>query len=246
MLTRLVSVPVLLLLLAADQPAGTPAKDSPTKLDGKWKLVALEIKGENLDLAGSQPKWVIEGNKVLYGGQELARLTLDAAAKPKIMDLAFLDPKKVYEGIYAIDQDTLKVCFNIQTEGIKERPQEFATKDKEGWRLLVFKRQQAEEDPAEGIRGYIGVALRFEQEKKDVIVAEAIDGGPAQKAGLQKDNVILTLAGSTPKDLMSTVETVRQLAPGSQLALRIRRDGKERDIQIKVAMLPFKWLALLD
>src|SRR2546425_4104852 len=117
MFAKLVSVPVLLLLLAADQPASAPPKDGPAELDGKWKLVALQIKGENLDLAGSQPKWVIQGNKVRYGGQELVRLTVDATAKPKVMDLAFLDPKKVYEGIYSIDQDTLKVCFNIQTEG---------------------------------------------------------------------------------------------------------------------------------
>jgi uncharacterized protein (TIGR03067 family) len=234
-------------LPAADDLSDASAKNGPAELQGNWRLLSVEINGQDLDLAGNQPKWVIKGSKVHYGGEELTRLTADPAATPKILDLAFLKPKKVYEGIYSVDQDTLKVCLNNQTEGVKERPQEFSTKDKGNWRLLVFKRDKSEQaDQTEGLSGYIGVALRFDQDRHEVIVNEAIAGSPAKKAGLQKDDVILKIAGAAPTGLRSAVDMVRQTKPGSQLALRVGRGGKETDMLIKVGIMPFAMLAVLD
>jgi hypothetical protein len=42
--------------------------------------------------------------------------------------------------------------------------------------------------------------------------------------------------------LQETIELVRQLKPGSEAVMRIRRAGKEQDITVKVGVAPFVFL----
>jgi uncharacterized protein (TIGR03067 family) len=234
-------------LLIAGAPPAAQADEAPAELQGRWKLVSLEVNGTTSDFTGGQPRWLIKGNQVLYGGDEIARLTAPASAEPKIIDLGFLGSKKVYEGIYQVDKDTLKICVNRQTEGVKERPDGFSTKDHDNWRLLVFERDRAEkEEPLAGMTGFVGVALRLDSDRKEVIVNEVLDGGPARKAGLRKDDVVLQIAGGDVTDLRSAIDAVRRTKPGNDLAFRIRRDGKQRDLTVKVGIVPFTLLAGLD
>jgi uncharacterized protein (TIGR03067 family) len=234
-------------LLVAGPPAEARAAEAPAELQGTWKLVSVEIQGTSRDLTDGSPRWVIKGNKVRYGGDEIALLTANAAAEPKIIDVEFLTPKKVYEGIYTVEKDTLKICLNNQTEGVKERPNGFSTKDRENWRLLVFERDKAEKaDPLAGMTGFLGVALRLDPEGKQLIVNDVFDGSPAKKAGLRKDDVILQIAGEKITELRPAIDAVRRTKPGSDLAFRIRRDGKERDLAVKMGVVPFTLLAGLD
>src|SRR5437868_2897750 len=76
------------LFLTADDAKAGPAKQGPAELQGKWKLLSLEADGAAIDLDNAQPRWVIKGNKVRYGGEELAQLTVDATATPKLIDLS--------------------------------------------------------------------------------------------------------------------------------------------------------------
>jgi uncharacterized protein (TIGR03067 family) len=237
-------------LLIAVLPALAPARaadDKPAEklaaLQGTWKLVALESDGKARDLPENPPRWIIKGDKVLYGGTELAGLSADATTAPKCLDLNFREPKRVYEGIYAVEKDTLKVCVNRQTEGVKDRPTSFATQDKPDWRLLVFEREKdAKGDAAEGLDGYVGLALRAEKDRKGVTVVEVIDGAPAKKAGLKKDDVLLKVGGQEVTELLPTVQMIRRTKPGTELTLRVERDGKELDIVVKVGVFPFTLL----
>src|SRR5262245_22071624 len=63
--------------------------DSQT-LDGTWKLVSLEARGEAM-LTDEDVRLTIIKDKVLYGGEPLATLTSYPAATPRGIDLAFLD-----------------------------------------------------------------------------------------------------------------------------------------------------------
>src|SRR5947209_170764 len=93
--------------LGASPPVCAGAKEELAAWQGTWKLVSLEVDGETPDLP--QPaQWVIKGDKVLYGGTPLAVLSLDTATTPKSVDLRFLTPEKVYEGVYSLSEDTLK------------------------------------------------------------------------------------------------------------------------------------------
>jgi uncharacterized protein (TIGR03067 family) len=247
--TALVMVSVLCVPFASagGDPKAEAVKKELAVLQGVWKLTALEIDGKTTDFPENPPRWFIKEDKVRYGGQELAALMIDAATTPRSIDLAFLSPKRSYEGIYSVTGDTLKICVNRQTEGVKERPVGFATKDNPEWRLLVFKRDQAgKADETEGLSGFvgiaIGIAIGIEPNKKELVIAQVIDGGPAKKAGLKKDDILLRVGGRQAEGVLETVRMIRAERPGSESNLRIRRDGKERDVTVKVGVAPFSLL----
>src|SRR5262249_53867276 len=60
-------------------PTKDPAK-APADLQGTWKLVAVESEGKANDLAEPPPRAVIRGNRLLYGGAEVAEIVADAGA----------------------------------------------------------------------------------------------------------------------------------------------------------------------
>lgn len=233
-----------LLLAAFLAPAADPdaGKKEVAQLQGGWKLAIFEARGEERDFPEYSFIWFIKGNKIFYGGKELAEFTVDPGTSPKVIDLAFHDPKREHEGIYSLEKDTLRICVNQRTDGGKERPQEFATKDKPDWRLLVFKRDEAAKiDNLESLAGYIGIMIRLDQETKQIIIDEAFEGSPAGKAGLKKGDILLRIGDVDATDLRAVVAMIRRVKPNGELALRYKRDGKEQDVTIKAGVLPFHW-----
>jgi uncharacterized protein (TIGR03067 family) len=229
---------VAALALAAGRPAEAGSKKDLAALQGSWALVSVERDGEVQEFTERPFRWVIKGAGVRYGGQPLAELALDPLTTPKNIELTFLKPKRVYEGVYTLDGDTLKICVNRQTEGVKDRPVGFQTKGKADLRLLVFKRDKAGagERLAE-LPGFVGIQIM--KTEKELIIAGVLDGGAAKSAGVKKDDVLLKVGASEAKELRAVVEMVRETRPGSELTLRIRRDGKERDFTLKVGVMPF-------
>jgi uncharacterized protein (TIGR03067 family) len=223
-----------------------PAAKAAAELQGCWKLISFEINGQSRDpLGGGEPRWVIKGDKVFYGGEEALQLVPDPDISPKVIDVKFRDPDRVYEGIYVIEKDTLKICLNSRADA-KERPDAFSTKDRPTWRLLVFEREKAAPaNPIEGLTSYAGVQLRFDAEKKTVVIEVPIKGGPAEKVGLKQGDVILKVGGVAVTDLEGTVNAIRQAKPGAKLELQISRDGKEMTFAVTVGVLPVHYTALI-
>jgi uncharacterized protein (TIGR03067 family) len=237
------SAKIACLFVAVGVSAGLVRADDAAKakvLQGAWKLESLEIDGKPAELPDSPFWWFIKGDKVLYGGSELAALTIDAETSPRCIDLGFRDPKRVFEGIYAIEDDTLKICVNPVTEGVKERPADFSTKGKPSVRLLTFKRDKDRKaDSIEGLAGYVGIQIKAEDEGKQVVIVAPIPGSPADKAGLKKDDVLLKVGDQEAQDLKSVVNLIRKAKPGVEVSLRVKRDGKEKDFTVKATVLPF-------
>ena len=230
-------------LIAA--PADAPADKEPAELQGAWRLESIEVGGNESDSRLPEIHWVIQGTKVLDAGEPIAQLTADPKTMPKIINLTFLDSKKTYEGVYSVEKDALKICLNAHSEGVKERPMDFATEGKENLRLLAFRREK-EAEGAGAAAGFVGLMLKFDQDSKEVIITATIGKSPAEKAGLQKEDVVLKVGDVDATDLRSTVEAVRQKKPGSDLTFHVRRDGKEKDVTVKVGTLPFALLAQLE
>jgi uncharacterized protein (TIGR03067 family) len=232
---------------AAGRAAPAPPEEKgPAELQGAWKLTGLESGGEERDLGTTRVRWVIKGDKVLYGGEEWAVLAADPKATPKTFDLTLADGKKTFEGVYSVEDDTLKICLNGQSGGVKERPQEFTTQDKPNLRLLVFKRDKSDAGDKEGATGYVGLMLRIDKDKNEVVVTDAFEGSPAKKAGLQKDDVVLKAGATEGTDLRAVVDAVRRCKPGDEIVFRVRRDGKEKEITVKTGVLPFALFAQLE
>jgi Do/DeqQ family serine protease len=73
---------------------------------------------------------------------------------------------------------------------------------------------------------------------RGALVASVQPGGPAQKAGLQRGDVILDVNGTAVTDSNSLRNQVAGLRPGSRASLTIVRDGRRETLQAVLAELP--------
>src|SRR5262249_15115681 len=155
------------------------------------------------------------------------------------IDLAFRNPERVCEGIYSVDGDTLKLCVNRQSEGVKERPNVFSTEGKPEWRLLVLKRDKDRKaDDLDGLGGFVGMQLGTADEGKKVVIQATLDNSPAKKADLKKDDILLQVTGQDVTGLRACVRMIQGVKPGSELVLRVKRGNKEHDVKVKVGVVP--------
>jgi len=96
------------------------------------------------------------------------------------------------------------------------------------------------------VRGRIGVSMKPEplsdedrdafklKDKKGALVTEVAPGGPADKAGLKKYDVIVEFNGQkvdSPNDLKFKVADIQ---PGSKANIKVVRDGKEQSFTVTV------------
>jgi len=93
-------------------------------------------------------------------------------------------------------------------------------------------------------RGWLGIQLQEVtteiaaalglKERGGVLVADVIDGTPAQQSGMMDGDVILGVAG---EDVRNSNELSRRIAsyqPGKEVELKIQRDGKIRNLTVKL------------
>ncbi len=69
-------------------------------------------------------------------------------------------------------------------------------------------------------------------------VMDAVEGGPAKKAGVRQFDRVLKLDGKELKDAEDLRTTVRANKPGKEVKLRILRDGKEQDLKVTLEQMP--------
>jgi serine protease Do len=98
------------------------------------------------------------------------------------------------------------------------------------------------------VRGYIGIrpqpvtdairkALGLE-DSKGVLVADVLDGQPAQKAGIKSGDVIVSVDGEKSEGLEQFRKQVAGFAPGSSIAFGIVRDGERMTKRVTLATFP--------
>ena len=132
------------LAIAADDKKDD-AKAELKKFEGTWQLVSSEPEGEKAPAeAIKTAKATAKGNKVTLsvGGKEIMELTftVDPTKKPKTIDSTATsgpDKGKKSLGIYEIEGDTLKICYNE-----KERPKDFSAKKGSGNTLDTYTREK--------------------------------------------------------------------------------------------------------
>jgi uncharacterized protein (TIGR03067 family) len=146
-------------LVAPARPAGAGdvrddvKKEVNRKLVGTWKVVSAERDGKELDASIRATRWVVTGTtftarlpregKGKFGyqlGEVDRRGTIDIEVLES--EWADLGPRKrVYRGIYSLDQETLKVCYGPPYGTEKQRPATFTTKAGSGDTLFVLARE---------------------------------------------------------------------------------------------------------
>jgi uncharacterized protein (TIGR03067 family) len=148
-----------------------PKKDV-AKLQGTWKVVALEAGGKKApEESFKEKRFLIKGDKISLSGnsENLRPYRLDAAAKPRAIDIPGDVEKEFSKAIYEVNGDKLKLCFSQSTK--LDRPKDFNT---EGTRYLCFtlKRVKADKKKQKGdgekIQGKWIVVESYYKGKKSV------------------------------------------------------------------------------
>ena len=100
-------------------------------------------------------------------------------------------------------------------------------------------------------RGYLGVAsqtlsadhaeaLGLSRETKGVMVTDVYPNTPAESAGIERGDVILSINNKAVTSLRDLRVLIAQTAPGSKVKLKISRDGKDRTIEAALGKLDEK------
>ncbi len=132
----------LVLLLAAAH-AGNAAHAASTddqELQGKWIVKSFEYNGAEVDRLKDAVREFKNGKYSLSptSGEAIeGSVTLDTSKSPKSIDLDVNG--RILKGIYQLDGDTLKLCYNLSSE---ERPTEFVSKPDSGLIVVVHSREK--------------------------------------------------------------------------------------------------------
>ena len=98
-------------------------------------------------------------------------------------------------------------------------------------------------------RGYLGMYYAGEVDQTmasalgldhsgGIIVGQIEEDGPADKAGLEEDDIIVSVNGKKIKDWDAFRLEIANLKPGKKVELEVIRDGKEREISVTLGSRP--------
>jgi len=88
--------------------------------------------------------------------------------------------------------------------------------------------------PIPGAPGVLGIAVR-DLDGDGAAVDTVLPGSPAEKVGLQKDDVVLKLNGGPIANRMELISRVRKLRPGDEVTLTVHRGGQQLEIKATLA-----------
>lgn len=98
------------------------------------------------------------------------------------------------------------------------------------------------------VRGYLGVAPQDIDEKiaksmdlegtAGALVANVYRNAPADKAGIEEGDVILSVDGQKLKNSAQLRSEIAAKAPGTKVELRLVRDGKQKNVTVTLGELP--------
>ena len=131
-------------LLAQMAHAEAAAKEKD-KFKGTWVVVSAERQGEKSPAEKLKKlKVIFRSDKVIVTDgdrDDQATYSLDPGKKPSAIDFVSVKEKKVVLGIYLLQGDTLKICYDPH-EKATGRPEEFTSTGGKGRVLMVLKREQ--------------------------------------------------------------------------------------------------------
>lgn len=97
-------------------------------------------------------------------------------------------------------------------------------------------------------RGWVGVEVQdltpelvesFRlSDTKGVLIANVVDGGPAQRAGVKAGDVLVEVAGKPVGDTATMLNVVAAVQPGKTATLRLLRNGKPLSLSLTVGKRP--------
>jgi serine protease Do len=111
---------------------------------------------------------------------------------------------------------------------------------------------------AEGkvVRGYMGVMLQELtpelaenfglEEAKGAIITKVVEDSPAEKAGIEFEDVVIELQGKPVEDAKDLMKDVAMLTPGTKVDLVVWRENKKKKLTIELGERPSRDELTLD
>jgi serine protease Do len=97
------------------------------------------------------------------------------------------------------------------------------------------------------VRGWLGVMIQkitpeLKQkldlkDEKGALVADVTPGGPAEKAGIQRGDVIVTFNGKEIKEMSELPYVVASTPVGKNVAVEVLRKGQKKNFEVKISEL---------
>lgn len=98
------------------------------------------------------------------------------------------------------------------------------------------------------VRGYLGIGIQDLnqdlaksfgiKESKGALVSDVKDDSPAGQAGLKQGDIITSYQGTPVEDAVALQRLVTKTIVGSKVAVRVLRDGHERDLTVTIGEQP--------
>jgi PDZ domain-containing secreted protein len=85
-------------------------------------------------------------------------------------------------------------------------------------------------------RGFLGVVTK--ETDKGLTILEVVPESPADKAGLKKDDIILTVKDKSAKTPDELINALKGTKPKDVVTLKIKTEGKEKTFDIALAKVP--------
>jgi serine protease Do len=96
-------------------------------------------------------------------------------------------------------------------------------------------------------RGWLGIGIapvsaelaqKLGRTREGAVVTEIVPKGPAARAGLRADDVIVTFGGTAIRSAGDLPRLTARAAVGSDVELRVLRGGREQTVTVKLGQLP--------
>jgi serine protease DegS len=97
------------------------------------------------------------------------------------------------------------------------------------------------------VRGYLGLdgqkitpllASRLKlNETRGVIVSGLDPSGPAGEAGIQANDILVSIAGTDIESIKQAMDIVAETRPGSEIMVRLYRNGELLELPVKITEL---------
>jgi putative serine protease PepD len=84
---------------------------------------------------------------------------------------------------------------------------------------------------------YMGVQLS-DGDDGGAVIADVVSGGPADKAGLQKGDVVKTAGGQNVTDANALIDVVQSHKTGDQVPMTIQRNGNTQQVTVTLGDTP--------
>lgn len=83
-------------------------------------------------------------------------------------------------------------------------------------------------------RGWLGIFFQSDKKGRKGVITFVAQGSPAEKAGLKKDDIILSIDGRDIEQSSEISRIVQQLPPGRVAQFRVLRDRSPRTVPVKI------------